>query len=72
MNANMSDTPKSKICGGRTATVRGVFYYEQDSEPYMADVEEEAECGDGECHVCAFVCDDCGNVQGLAISEFEF
>ena len=41
MKTNMSDTPKCKICGGRTATVSGVFYYEQDSEPYMADVEEE-------------------------------
>ena len=71
MNANMSDTPKCKICGGRTATVSGVFYYEQDREPYMADVEEEAKCGDGECHVCAFVCDDCGNVQGLSTDEQE-
>ena len=67
----ISDTPMCKYCGGRTATVSGVFYYEQDSEPYVAGIEEEAECGNGECHVCAFVCDDCGKVQGLSTDEQE-
>lgn len=60
-----TDNPKCEICGGRTALISGPFYYEQDSEPYIAGVEEEAESGSGECEVSGFICDGCSSIQGL-------
>lgn len=59
------DTQKCEKCGGRTALVTGMFYYETHDEPYNTGIEEEAEVESGECWVGGYKCDDCGNVQGL-------
>jgi hypothetical protein len=60
-----SDTHKCLECGGRTALITGTFYYEQDAEPYMSGIEEDAKVSSGDCWVGGYICDDCGNVQGL-------
>lgn len=60
-----SDTQKCEKCGGRTALVTGMFIYEPDAEPYSSGVEEEAGVKSGECFVGGYICDNCGNVQGL-------
>lgn len=63
--ADKSDTHECSKCGGRTALVTGWFNYEPDAEPYQNGIEEQAKVQDGECWVCGYKCDDCGNVQGL-------
>lgn len=59
------DTQKCEKCGGRTALVTGTFYYDTDAEPYENGIEEEAEVESGECWVGGYICENCGNVQGL-------
>lgn len=61
----LHDTPKCKICGGRTALISGTFYYDPDAEPYKNGVEEDAKIESGDCWVGGYECDDCGNIQGL-------
>lgn len=58
------DSKKCEKCGGRTALVKGSFYYDADAEPYNGGIEEEANIS-GECWVGGFICDDCNNIQGL-------
>ena len=62
---NGHDTQKCEKCGGRTALVTGIFIYEPDDEPYKSGIEEEAKVKSGECFVGGYICDNCGNVQGL-------
>lgn len=61
----LHDTPKCKICGGRTALIKGIFCYEAHDEPYVNGVGEESEVSEGECWVGAYKCDKCDNIQGL-------
>lgn len=66
--ANVSrsyDSEKCDKCGGRTALVTGQFYYEPEAEPYMNGKTEACLVKSGDCWVGGFICDSCGNVQGL-------
>ena len=60
-----TDNPVCEKWGGRTAFISGVFYYTQDSEPYLAGKEEESYKSEGECNISGFICDDCENIQGV-------
>lgn len=59
------DTPPCEKCKQRTATVSGNFNYSPDSEPYLNGVREKSLVSDGDAWLIAFVCDNCGHVQGF-------
>lgn len=66
MSKKKCDTPKCEKCGGRTATVSGMLYYQADTEPYLNGKKEHCEAS-GDVHISAFCCDECNNLQGITI-----
>ena len=61
------DTPKCKVCGGRTALVFGYYSYSPDEEPYKNGVIEKSEVEEGVVDLSAYVCDKCGMVQNFTV-----
>lgn len=59
------NTQSCEKCNGRTALIKGTFYYDADEEPYNGGVKEDAKIKSGDCWVGGYICDDCGHIQGL-------
>ncbi len=61
----ISDNDPCKKCGGRTALVSGIFYFEQDQEPYKSGIHETAINESGDFYLHGTVCDDCNELSNL-------
>lgn len=66
-----SDTQSCEACGGRTALVKGNWYFAPDAEPYVSGTEESAPFQEMEEYVHGYVCDECERVQGMWIDDQE-
>lgn len=58
-------TPKCNKCKGRTALISGIWSYEVDEEPYISGVEEESKTENDSIYIHGYICDKCGNIQGV-------